>query len=268
MTLPFEFQGTLGKYRLTQTRAGDWTIYSEFFDENCHSLEGSVLETEAIYIQGTELKAQAELARQDHRPLFILEVGFGAGVGASRAWHFAQTIPEQEVHFYSLELDSELVRYAMSNGPFAQSFSQFKVSSLDPHWHGSSQNFHLHILIDDARHSIRRLREMKNIKFDAFFHDPFGPQKNPTLWTVEIFKDLKALTLPHSLLSTYSAAIGIRKALMEAEWAVEDRPGFGIKKSSTRARPSGTIDPALVQKLERSPIVALHEHPGLLDGKR
>ncbi|MBI2519602.1 MAG: hypothetical protein HYV97_04270 [Bdellovibrio sp.] len=263
-----EFQGNLGKYRLTQTRAGDWTLYSEFFDENCHSLEGSVQETEAIYIQGTELKSQLEFAQRDHRPLSILEVGFGAGVGASRACHFAQSIPDQEVYFYSLELDAELVRYTMTNGPLASTFSNFKIARSADNWEVSAKNFHLHILIADARHSIRQLKEAKNFKFDAFFHDPFGPQKNPTLWTVEIFRDLKSLAYPHSLLSTYSAAIGIRKALMEAEWAVEDRPGFGIKKSSTRARPSGTMDPALIQKLQRSPILALHEHPGLLDGKK
>ena len=262
-----EFLGNLGKYRPAQTRAGDWTLHSEFFDEHCHSLEGSVQETETVYIQGTELKSQAEYARREHRPLFILEVGFGAGVGASRAWNFAQTIPEQEVQFYSLELDAELVRYVVTTAPFTQTFSAFKETRSDNQWSLSLQNFHLHILIGDARHSVRQLKESRKVKFDAFFHDPFGPQKNPTLWTVEIFRNLMALTYPHSVLSTYSAAIGIRKAMMEAQWVVEDRPGFGIKKSSTRARPSGTMDTALVQKLERSPIMALHEHPDLLDGK-
>ncbi len=261
-----EFQGNLGKYRVTQTHAGDWTIYSEFFDENCHSLEGSIAETDAVYIQGTELKAQAEQALREKRPLSILEVGFGAGVGAARAWNFAQTIPEQSVYFCSLELDADLARYALHLGPFADCFKAFCKVEHHNSWRVDYKNFHLHILLGDAKQTIRQLVD-EGKKFDAFFHDPFGPQKNPSLWTVEIFQNLKSLTYPTSVLTTYSSAIAIRKAMLEAQWAIEEFPGFGLKKSSTRARPSGRIENALLEKLGRSPIGALRQHPGLVDGK-
>ena len=101
--------------------------------------------------------------------------------------------------------------------------------------------------------------EKENPNWDAIYQDAFSVKKNPTLWTQEWFELIRKSSAPDALMSTYASGESIRKAMIEAGWKLSNGPGFGKKRSSTRASLQGETDPEILQQLKFSPI------PGIRD---
>ena len=242
-----EFKGTLGTYKVVLTSDQSPTLWSEAFDENCHSVAGAKQETQYIYIEGCELLEKAKKG-----PINILEVGFGAGHGLKETYEFFKSqAPQCEVHFYSLELDEDLIPWAFEDLihlPLPQKKGTCYQGKLD--------HFEYNILIGDAR---KVVPNFPFPKIHAIFQDAFSPDKNPTLWTVEWFELLKSLSSPDVILTTYSASSKVKKGLFEAGWSVSERPGFSGKRGSIKADLSGKMDNRMIEKLERSPAQALRD---------
>ena len=101
-----------------------------------------------------------------------------------------------------------------------------------------AKEYSIRLLIGDARVSIRDIDE-KSI--DAVFHDPYSPSKNPELWTVDFFHEIKRVVKEDSIITTYSSAPQIRNALLEAGFMVGTGPPVGRKREGTLASISGSI---------------------------
>ncbi|ATH07908.1 hypothetical protein BIY24_08080 [Halobacteriovorax marinus] len=93
----------------------------------------------------------------------------------------------------------------------------------------------------------------------AIYQDAFSPKKNPSLWTKEWFTELKEHSDERCILSTYSAAMGVRKALMEANWNVFRREGYGEKRSTTIARSDLPMKEQFRDNILRSPDLCLED---------
>lgn len=242
-----DFKGKLGQYKVVITSDQSPTLWSEAYDENCHSVAGAKQETQYIYIEGCELAEKALKGK-----VTILEVGFGAGHGLKETFDFfSKQVPLCQVHFYSLEIDEALVPWAFEN--------LIKLpcpEKIGPHFHGKIGLFEYTIIIGDARQT---LPTYPLPPLNAIFQDAFSPDKNPTLWTVEWFQLLKTKSASDVILSTYSASSKIKKGLFEAGWIVSERSGFSGKRGSTRAKLTGEMEESLLKKLERSPALPLRD---------
>ena len=97
---------------------------------------------------------------------------------------------------------------------------------------GTYDNVSLKLLFGDARSSLTALT---NIKFHAVFQDPFSPSKNPELWTVDYFRKIKELMDERGIVTTYSSADHIRRAMMEAGFILSQGPSVGKKREGTIA---------------------------------
>lgn len=223
-----EFIGKLGTYKLIETADGHPTLFSSHFNEACHSLDGAKAETLYNFIEGCKL----EYLCGKFKEINILEVGFGTGIGFKTTRdYFAKYFPDHTFNFTSLELDPSLVEW-----------SNLGLLKTEKGYIGQN----LEVLIGDARVTLSKLK-FKN--FHAIFQDPFSPKKNPRLWALEWFSEIKKHCHIEAVLSTYSASSSIRKALMEAGWIVEERAGFSSKRSSTRAYLQGAMTEQLIKKL-------------------
>jgi chorismate dehydratase len=96
---------------------------------------------------------------------------------------------------------------------------------------GQFDNIRLDIAIGDAR---RILAEMKP-EFDVIYFDPFGKRKNPEMWTVEVFGELRRLCSANGRVATYSSGKGVREDFMKA--------GFSYR---TVAKPEGAFQEGTV----------------------
>lgn len=234
-------------HQIRETDDGTWTLFSERFSEACHSTAGAREETRKHYLEGCHIQALL----RDQNPTHVLEVGFGTGLGFRETLQLARSQKNSFLRFTSLELDEELVKWA---APQAIK-KQFDHVTL---YQQLGEEFELTILIGDARLSLPQYAPHLP-PVHAIYQDAFSPRRNPTLWTKEWFALLGSLSAPGAYLSTYSASISIRKALIAAGWGVSLGESFAQKRSSTRARWQLASDAALIEQLENHSILALSD---------
>jgi tRNA U34 5-methylaminomethyl-2-thiouridine-forming methyltransferase MnmC len=236
---------TMKEYRLIPTEDGTPTLFSEKFQEACHSLNGARVETRMHYLEGTKLKDK--FLSNNH--LTILEVGFGTGLGALMTKELVDE-HHKKCTFLSLEIDEELVTHFFLNT--ALPFQKLCVSSLTLYQH-MTESFQLIVLIGNARQTLSNYLSKSPQTFDAIYQDAFSPKRNPVLWTKEWFNLLKEYSKPDVILSTYSSSNSIRKSLLEAGWLLQKGDGFGAKRTSTRATLQGATDPDIIFQIKHSP---------------
>lgn len=228
-----------------ETEDGSKTLYSERFQEACHSTTGAKSETILHYIEGCKILEKSQV----HSPLTILEVGFGLGIG------FLTTLEkypsDKKFHFISLEIDRELLDW------FRVNHKHLNLTWEGNLLQGKSGNFELTIIQGDARIELPKFLSNNEVKFHAIYQDAFSPKRNPVLWTKEWFTLLKDHSAQDVTLSTYSASSSIRKSLIETGWKLFKGAKFGPKRTSTRAELLGASDPDILLQLERSPVAAL-----------
>jgi tRNA U34 5-methylaminomethyl-2-thiouridine-forming methyltransferase MnmC len=260
-------KGELGHYQLIDTEDGHQTLYSEHFDENCHSLAGAYEETDYNYIQGCDVVTIA-ISKQK---LTILEVGFGMGIGyrctidkLSQELN-AEQIQNLQMTFLSVELDPSLIEFAQNSEDVLSSyFPSFKdlkeYQTPVRHFKATQNNKVFIILIGDARKTLEKYMCPSGDKFDCIYQDPFSPKKNPVLWTKEWFSILKRLSHIETKLSTYSSSTSVRKTLIESGWSISNHKGYKTKKTCTHATLNGKTDPVLLKGLQSEKISILYDN--------
>lgn len=252
-----EFKGNLGSYRIIETEDNTQTIWSEYFDENCHNTSGARAETIYNYIEGCHLKEQ--FTSKDS--LNIFDVGFGPGLGLLYLNEFMESEKNKFINYYSIEIDEVLVVWALENNFKTASYKKVIINDDLSYYFFKLNNITATILIGDGRKTFKMAHQLSLIQnLDAIFQDPFSPKKNPSLWTVEWFLDLKKASAPDVYMSTYSSSVSIRKSMLEAGFIISNHKGFGKKRTMTKARLIGTIDSDLKQELDRSPTNALRDN--------
>jgi tRNA U34 5-methylaminomethyl-2-thiouridine-forming methyltransferase MnmC len=244
------FNGKLGSYSVIQTDDNTTTLYSEFYDENCHSTSGAVEETLYNYIEGCNLLEKSK----SNRSLVIFEVGLGIGLGPKLTY---ETFKDRktDIKFISTEIDEALVEYSKEHNK-CDIFKNLKRIEEDElvYYVSKFENFSLYILIGDARITTSTAFK-KGVfkKVDAIFQDAFSPKKNPTLWTKQWFEQLRHISNDQVLMTTYSSHISVRKSMYEAGWKVFKRKGFGEKRSMTLCSLSGEMNEDILRNIKTAP---------------
>ncbi|MBH46820.1 MAG: hypothetical protein CME71_01475 [Halobacteriovorax sp.] len=243
-----DFKGQLGQYKIIRTKDNSPTLWSEFFDENCHSDHGAYSETIYNYIEGCKILT---------RPISsILEIGYGLGIGLKAT--LEQYNPDQNhpLHFVSVELDQELVEWSKKNVQ-CENFDFSRLELRDQVYQFENESLKVDIIIGDATTT---LKQTPLPSFNAIYQDAFSPKKNPALWSVEWFEMLKDLAAQDCILSTYSASVSIRKSLLEAGWHPHSHKGFAGKRERTSAHLVGPADESLERRLRASAAQALRRN--------
>ena len=212
------------------TEDGSITLYNPEYEEYYHSKSGALEESFEKFVKPCEIK---ELAKKGH--IKILDIGFGLGYNAIAAIDTALKANNNcEIEIISLENDKSVLLKLKSLKPKLKHYGIIEKLEYDPitkSYLYEDKKIHLRIKIGDATQIIKTI----NDKFDAVFLDPFSPAKNPELWTVEFFKDIKQRMKQGTILATYSYAKTIRNNLAKAGFTVKDGPIIGRRSPSTIA---------------------------------
>ncbi len=236
-------------YDLQVTEDGSFTLYSHAFKEACHSYQGAQTETLTYYVKGCQILERVSF----FTPLNILEIGFGTGLGYLLTM---QELTEQAHHveFISLEIDEDLVQW--SNQKFFGNNLQKKETSFFSYYEFKN----LKVILGDARSTLPLIPNIfSNFNPHAIYHDAFSPVVCPNLWSVEWFKQLKDISHPQCLFSTYSISSRVRKGLIEAGWILQEGQKFARKKGSTIAVLEGEHDSSILEHLVRSPVLPIKD---------
>ena len=221
------------------TKDGSFTLRSHIFQENFHSLEGALKETEIKFINPSDLK------RFNDKSLNVLDICFGLGYNSASL--FNNLIRQNSfINWYALEIDKKPLKYSLGNKSFQKLWHPkvlkiFKELSKNSKY--KDQSFVCDILWGDAREKIKNIPA--NIKFDLIYLDGFSPQKCPQVWSVEFLSKVTQKLNPQGYLITYSCSAAIRRTLKDFGLNI-----FNIKPNlvSKNLWSNGTIAVKIIDK--------------------
>lgn len=209
------------------TSDGSHTIYVPELDEHYHSIHGALQESEYIFIGCGYKFCRAN-------PVNIFEAGFGTGLNAFL------TLLESEkegkmVNYTSIEkypLEPNLVKelnYRSLKGEEAGNYFD-RIHAAD--WNSVtsvSKYFNLLKIHDDL------VSFNPEGLFDLIYFDAFGPDKQPDVWTREVFQKISSIIVKGGIFVTYSAKGEVKRNLKGCGFEVTLLPGPPGKRQIIRA---------------------------------
>lgn len=227
---------------LLQPARLDWsrgTPYSIDFEDVYFSTSGAVEESQHVFLQQNDLLSRFRTCHE-HDSFTIAETGFGTGLN----WLTAVTLWQQEssagwLHYISVEkhpLKQIDLAKAHAYWPEFDALS----SSLLHHYPHLLPGFHrivfpqwrttLTLFFGDVSELLGNL----DAHIDAWFLDGFAPDRNPEMWSPQLFENMVELSNPQTTFATFTAAGHVRRGLQAAGFFVEKVPGHGQKREMLR----------------------------------
>lgn len=213
--------------KLINTADGSHTIYVPELDEHYHSVHGAVQESQFIFIDNG-----FDFCKTD--PVSILEIGFGTGLNALltavRGYNGNREINYSSIEKYPLD---EKTTNSLNHYKFAGEKGKeiFQIIHSSP-WNievSICRNFNLKKIKADFT------KEPVSGKYDLIYFDAFGPDKQPEMWTRDLFSGIAAVTNKNGILVTYSAKGEVKRNLKSCGFDVTLLPGPPGKRQMIRA---------------------------------
>ncbi len=213
--------------KLVITSDGSHTLYVPELKEHYHSVYGAVQESEFIFIRNG-----FEICKAD--PINIFEVGFGTGLNALLT--AIQSIKgKRPVSYTSIEkypISEEMIK-ALNHSIFAGYEGKIIYNSIhSAPWNimtNICRNFQLLKINEDfTSYSITG-------SYDLIYFDAFGPDKQPEMWTDNMFEKIASITNKEGILVTYSAKGAVKRSLRSNGFNVTLLPGPPGKRQMIRA---------------------------------
>jgi tRNA U34 5-methylaminomethyl-2-thiouridine-forming methyltransferase MnmC len=223
-----------GNFELVTLKSGERAVRHVGHGEVMHPV-GPWTEANHLYVNQTELPRRLKIA--DENPLRILDVGLGAGTNAVAALTAAKALGNamaRPIEIVSLEHDLAPLRLALADAegfPFLQPWRQACEAILaDGRWDTPMMSWR--VLTGDALKTVEEL----DGDYEVIFFDPFSPESNPTLWTVNFIRAIASRMKPQgAVLATYSSATPTRVSLLMSGLWVGTGASTGSRTETTMA---------------------------------
>ncbi|HOJ50140.1 MAG TPA: MnmC family methyltransferase [Spirochaetota bacterium] len=198
-----------------KTADNSLTLYSEEYQETYHTVAGAYSEAINKFIEPSGI-----LDCPDNKRL--LDIGFGLGYNSFVLLDLLLN-KKSDISFsiYSVEKNKSLLSYC-----FFEKYAEY-YKRLEKDGEFKINNIYFKLFIGDARLIIKNFEKKF---FDLVFLDPFSPPKNPELWTLQFFRNIKSLLKDDGKVLTYSSALPVISAFLKAGFYVGYTPGFGRKR--------------------------------------
>ncbi len=211
-----------------RTADGSLTLRHATLDEPYHSRHGAVQESTHVFIRhGLE-----------HRGLpavDVLEIGLGTGLNLLLTWVRCLE-GKLAVHYTALE-------------PFPLTMEQLEALGHceELAWPGLHAPFVALMMGEEGiwrqadgglrfRRSATAVQEFnEQDMYDVVYFDAFAPDKQPDMWTAEVFARMFDALRPGGVLVTYCAKGVVRRTMQAAGFKVERLPGPPGKREMLRA---------------------------------
>ena len=203
--------------QIEKTNDGSNTLFVPELNEHYHSIKGALTESEHIFIRmGLEHCAKTDIS--------LLEIGFGTGLNA-----FLTLLKAEEtgrhVNYTTIEkfpLDEDIIRNLHYPELAAPEQADYFYEIHRAAWNtpqAVSPFFILHKIEGDF--TDYRFEG----KYDLIYFDAFAPEKQPEMWSQELFDYLYSLMNPGGILTTYCAKGAVRRMMQTSGFIIERLPG-------------------------------------------
>jgi tRNA U34 5-methylaminomethyl-2-thiouridine-forming methyltransferase MnmC len=223
------------KIEVRTTADGSPTLYVPALDEHYHSHHGAAQESRHVFIEAG-LRPLLAAGLGQNGLLRVLEVGLGTALNALLTLEAAQAA-------------GALIEY---DGYETFPLPAAAVAALAPQWSDkptlSSAFKRLHTAawgeVVEMEETLFLTKIQQPVQqadlgaglYDLIYFDAFAPEKQPELWTEDVFARLYAAAAPGAVLVSYCAQGQFRRNLRAAGWLTEKLPGPPGKREMTRAR--------------------------------
>lgn len=245
-----------------KTDDGSITFKSKDVDETYHSTSGAKEESVKKFVEPCLGLIDGKSESEDS--INVLDICFGLGYNtAALLERFSGNINvialenDPEILLKILEIDEEMFskywiikELIRKNADTIRNITKNKENDNKENINNETStsnkititedNIRITLIIDDARESIKQVKD----EFDLCFLDPFSPKKMPELWSYEFLKDIYDKMKSDSIITTYSCARIVRDNLSKAGFDVKDGPCIGRRAPSTIGRKQAAINTA------------------------
>jgi tRNA U34 5-methylaminomethyl-2-thiouridine-forming methyltransferase MnmC len=196
-------------------------------NEHYHSIHGAVQESNIIFIGAGFDRCQAD-------PVNIFEAGFGTGLNTLLT-AFKSSLGKREVNYTTIEKYpvGETVARSLNHhlyaGESGKELSDLIHTAPWDKWVSICKNFNLRKINGDIS------GYPLTGKYDLIYFDAFGPDKQPEMWTPEVFASIASVTVKGGALVTYSAKGEVKRNLKACGFEVTLLPGPPGKRQIIRA---------------------------------
>jgi tRNA 5-methylaminomethyl-2-thiouridine biosynthesis bifunctional protein len=244
---------TLPPIRPAQLEWTEDTPASAEYGDHYYSTGQGLEESELVFITANVLAER--FAALDTDSLFVIgETGFGTGLNCLLAAQaFRQHAPRgARLHLVSTErypLARDDLARALGHWPELGELPARLLEAYPPPTPGCHRltlapEIDLTLMLGDAHTLLNHFAMCA----DAWFLDGFAPARNEAMWRPELLKTIADRSRPGATLGTFTAAGHVRRALADAGFEVERKPGFGNKRHRVEGRLPGTWQPARMQR--------------------
>ncbi len=200
-----------------ETADGVATLYIPQMDEHYHSVKGALTEAQHVYIASA-------FCATTQPTVSLLEMGFGTGLNAFltllEAEKQGRSVRYTTLELYPLPLDTVMqLGYAEAIAPEAAPLFEAihrcewgEEVAITPYFTLCKQQVDLLDFCSDEA-------------IDAIYFDAFAPEKQPELWSEEVFTSLYNQMSSGGVLTTYCAKGEVRRRLQRAGFTVERLAG-------------------------------------------
>lgn len=208
------------------------TLYRADIQETYHSIHGAIAESLHVFITAGLLAYKQQFERPK---INILEIGFGTGLNAMLSLLFANE-HQLNINYHSYE-----------TLPLA--YTLIQDLHYQAHWGQAQEHWYKQIHqspweeITEINTNFSLLKLQQSILlaepkqgYEIIFFDAFAPDKQPELWSLQVFKKMFETLNPGGILVTYAAKGDVRRNLLEAGFKVEKLAGPPHKRHMLRAQ--------------------------------
>lgn len=204
------------------------------YNDVYHSLSGAMGQADYVFLDGNGLPDRWRRRAQ----FTICETGFGLGNNFLTTWYRWRQDAQRsnKLHFVSFEAHplyrADLKQQLQRTAPELQ----LLANSLIQQWPDLLPGVHRlefdggAVTLTLVFGRIEKTAALVDVQADAFFLDGFSPRLNPAMWTPFVFSQLVRMAAPAATLATWCTAGAVRRALQNAGFILEKRPGFAFKR--------------------------------------
>jgi tRNA U34 5-methylaminomethyl-2-thiouridine-forming methyltransferase MnmC len=213
--------------QLVVTSDGSHTIFIPELNEHYHSVFGAMQESKHIFIE-------KGLKYHDRDHFDILEIGFGTGLNALLT--ALEIIDRQVTVDYSTiekyPLKDEVVKLLNYGNLTGDEGNAIFKNIHSCKWNEACRITH-NMTIKKVMADLSEFSPEES--YDIIYFDAFGPDKQPAMWTDEIFSKIGIATRTGGILVTYSAKGQVKRSLRSSGFEVSLLPGPPGKRQMIRA---------------------------------
>ena len=230
-------------FSLVTVASGAVSLRSLEHGETFHPVVGPMAEARALHVAESRIVGRAgECAR----PFVIWDVGLGAAANAIAVLEaLADAHCAARVELHSFDCTNEPLEFALHHADELGYLAKWRepVARLIEQGRAVAGNVDWHFHRGDFREFVRESREFVRASRagipapDAILYDPYSPESNPGMWTLEHFTRLHACLDPARpcTLTSYSRSTSVRVNLMLAGFFAGYGCSTGEKDETTLA---------------------------------